>query len=410
MKHTIKKQIALLLIFSATTGQVFGAGPDLEISLSESPSSDWEFRLEPYLWAPGLYGSVGARGINADLDKSTIDILEDLKIAAAMQFEARYHRWGFIMDGFYADVGSSGNTPGPLYSSANVDLKQFIGEVSVAYRIFESPKGFVDIYGGFRYNNLSIDLNASLNVPGIDMVSANVSERIVSGITERAEAIVQPKIEEFKMASAARRDEIASEIQAKVKAEAENRLKETIANRIKRIRRDGELNLRDVQISRIVRSVKAQRLEVARSNAELAAARIRAAADAANKKFQDRVLKAQARVQKAEDDLSKGISQGLQNNLPKNSSGDQEWVDPIIGVRAQWNFHEKWYLTGKSDIGGFGVGSDLTWSIQSTVGYSFTENVSAEIGYQYLDTDYSDGDFSYDVAEHGIFLGVNFLF
>ena len=100
----------------------------------------------------------------------------------------------------------------------------------------------------------------------------------------------------------------------------------------------------------------------------------------------------------------------MQNRLPQTASAEKEWVDPIIGVRAQWNFNEKWFLAGKSDVGGFGVGSDLAWTVQGTVGYNFTQTVSAELGYRYFDADYSDGDFSYDLAEHGLFMGVNVKF
>ncbi len=104
------------------------------------------------------------------------------------------------------------------------------------------------------------------------------------------------------------------------------------------------------------------------------------------------------------------INQQLTDRLPTRASADKNWVDPIIGVRAQWNLNEKWFLAGKSDVGGFEVGSDLAWAVQGTVGYNFTENVSAELGYRYLDTDYSDGNFTYDLAEHGLFMGVNVKF
>lgn len=79
-------------------------------------------------------------------------------------------------------------------------------------------------------------------------------------------------------------------------------------------------------------------------------------------------------------------------------------------MRTEWDINDKWFLAGRSDIGGFGVGSDLTWSVQGTVGYRFTGNVSAELGYRYLDTDYKDGTFTYDMAEHGIFTGLNITF
>jgi hypothetical protein len=91
-----------------------------------------------------------------------------------------------------------------------------------------------------------------------------------------------------------------------------------------------------------------------------------------------------------------------------DDSHTETWVDPVIGLRGQWNFAEKFFLAGKADIGGFGVSSDFLWSAQATVGYQFTDRFSTEIGYSYYDTDYEDGGFTYDIAMGGLFLGFNF--
>jgi opacity protein-like surface antigen len=56
------------------------------------------------------------------------------------------------------------------------------------------------------------------------------------------------------------------------------------------------------------------------------------------------------------------------------------------------------------------VGSDLTWSLQATVGYNFTEKVFVELGYRYLDTDYQDGGFTYDVEQAGLYTGLSIRF
>ena len=102
------------------------------------------------------------------------------------------------------------------------------------------------------------------------------------------------------------------------------------------------------------------------------------------------------------------IDPRLDNDIDESASKD--WIDPIIGLRGQWNINEKWFLAGKGDIGGFGVSSDLAWSLQVTVGYNFTENVFAELGYRYLDTDYKDGGFTYDVEQAGLYTGLSIRF
>lgn len=101
---------------------------------------------------------------------------------------------------------------------------------------------------------------------------------------------------------------------------------------------------------------------------------------------------------------------GTARMLGVNRSADQQWADPIIGCRTQWDLTDRWYLAGKADIGGFGASSDFTWNLQATAGYRFTEMFSAELGYRYFDTDYSDGGFTYDIAQAGAIISFNFRF
>lgn len=98
--------------------------------------------------------------------------------------------------------------------------------------------------------------------------------------------------------------------------------------------------------------------------------------------------------------------------LPINASrsADKSWTDPIIGLRSQWEINDRWFLAAKGDVGGFGAASDFTWNLQGTVGYQFNECVSLEVGYRYFDTDFSDGGFTYDIAQSGAWIGMNFKF
>jgi hypothetical protein len=403
MKTIIRIPLLLCLLPVAYAGTV---ASDAVAPVSPDVS-DWSFRLEPYAWLTGLDGSTGVGPLVTEISPSFSDIFENLEMAAALQFEARNGRWGFIADGFYAKLGDSGTPPGPLYDSIDVDIKQFIGELAVAYRVYESPSAFVDIYGGIRYNDLSMDFAGVLDPAGIQTVSGNASGRIVEGLGERATAIVQPKVAAYKAAAAAKRATIEAQVSAAIEAEADGRVKRDLEKQLARIRRDGGFDARDIASNRIVRAVKAERLALARSSAQLEVARLQASVDSSK---QAAVAKAQSRVTRDQQKLADAISQELGGSLPTGASADKNWVDPIVGMRAQWNINDKWFLAGKGDIGGFGVGSDLAWVLQGTIGYNFTENVSAELGYRYLQTDYEDGAFTYDVAASGIFTGLNIRF
>jgi hypothetical protein len=92
---------------------------------------------------------------------------------------------------------------------------------------------------------------------------------------------------------------------------------------------------------------------------------------------------------------------------PKTSAnGDEGWWDAVGGVRGQYAFTDRWFLTYSADIGG--GGSNLTWQAMAGVGYRFTDNVHLTAAYRYLDYDYSSGDFEYDLVTQGIGLGLGF--
>ena len=95
-------------------------------------------------------------------------------------------------------------------------------------------------------------------------------------------------------------------------------------------------------------------------------------------------------------------------------SHNKTWVDPIIITRLSTDIKDKWLFQFRGDVGGFGVGSALTWQLQADVGYRFTRVFQLTAGYRVLSTDYKSGEdhneFSFNVKEFGpvIRLGFNF--
>lgn len=86
------------------------------------------------------------------------------------------------------------------------------------------------------------------------------------------------------------------------------------------------------------------------------------------------------------------------------------WIDPVVGLRAFLPLTEKLSLQAQADIGGFGAGSDLTWSALATVNYAFNDRFSASLGYKALDVDYDHGGHVYDTRLSGPVLGMTYRF
>jgi len=95
----------------------------------------------------------------------------------------------------------------------------------------------------------------------------------------------------------------------------------------------------------------------------------------------------------------------------RSQSNREDWVDPIIGLKGLTPIGEsKFFVSGAFVIGGFGAGSDFMWDALINLGYQWTKGFSTTIGYRYLDVDYEDDGFLYDVAQQGLTLGLSWRF
>lgn len=99
-----------------------------------------------------------------------------------------------------------------------------------------------------------------------------------------------------------------------------------------------------------------------------------------------------------------------QREVSFGRTGTEQWIDPTVGMLLQYQINEKWFVNALADIGGFGVGSDLTAQGLLTVGYMWTPQLSTSIGYRAIYTDYRNDGFVYDVTQHGVLVGLGYHF
>jgi hypothetical protein len=101
---------------------------------------------------------------------------------------------------------------------------------------------------------------------------------------------------------------------------------------------------------------------------------------------------------------------GLPGPLP-DVDQRKDWVDPFFGARWIWPFADKWGLRLRGDVGGFGIGSDLTWNAIGLITFKPWKHVGFGGGYRVLYQDYSTGSrnnrFSYDATMYGPILGLD---
>jgi hypothetical protein len=101
---------------------------------------------------------------------------------------------------------------------------------------------------------------------------------------------------------------------------------------------------------------------------------------------------------------------------PLGVDRDENWVDPMIGLRWERGLSDDWRAIALGDIGGFGVSSDFAWQAAVGGAYDGWKNVSLVFMYRATGVDYDTGTagtssyFKYDTITSGPLIGAAFRF
>jgi opacity protein-like surface antigen len=105
-------------------------------------------------------------------------------------------------------------------------------------------------------------------------------------------------------------------------------------------------------------------------------------------------------------DLGISTHRDLPRPISRGVSGNQAWLDPLIGIRIGTAVTERFSLQALADIGGFGMGSDLAYEFYLGASYAFSPRMRMEIGYRFLAIDYSAERAKLDIQLHGPTIGL----
>ncbi|MFU8836599.1 MAG: hypothetical protein ACNA7F_15200 [Roseovarius sp.] len=89
---------------------------------------------------------------------------------------------------------------------------------------------------------------------------------------------------------------------------------------------------------------------------------------------------------------------------------EQSFVDPIVALRVNTPLADRWSVLTYADMGGFGVGSDVTWQAAVTANYQATENLFLSFGYRHLYLDYKGGGTVFKGYMSGPLIGATWQF
>jgi hypothetical protein len=342
-----------------------------ESKLVEQPpaktTEPWIITVGAPGWLAGVSGITGFHGANANISVDVAQILRHINVIYSFEGEVRRGRYGALLNLFYVNAQAGQATPG-LVSKLDLGLQQFAGGFFASYRVIEGPRGWLDLLAGFRYTYLGEQLGLQANNMAIGTASTQL-------VDDFAQQLVTP----------------GSQLRTIVDQQITDKLT-ALEGHHPTIPVGPLAGALPGQIRNLVEGL------LANAQPELLAA-IQTGA--------------QARVNQLKAQLSSQIANRLTNQLNRSFSFYDDWFDPVIGLRARYNLYKAFYLTAESDVGGFGVGSDVAVQVYGALGCQITRCIRAEAGYRYYYDDFRDesaNGFLYQLSAHGaqILVGLTF--
>lgn len=151
--------LASLLLTAVTITAHAGTEPAAPLTIEPQATSEgWWFRAAPYGWVTAIDGDMRIGPLNAPVDVSMKDSLQDLDMAAMGILEAGYGRWSLGVDITYAKVSQEIDGGGRLFRNFRLEQKQWVINPTIAYRAIETDGYFMEVFGGVRVNVMEAEL------------------------------------------------------------------------------------------------------------------------------------------------------------------------------------------------------------------------------------------------------------
>jgi hypothetical protein len=366
MKLLVKLSVVPIFFVPLIAG--WAGTQEEESKIVEQPpaktTEPWQITVGGPGWLAGVSGTTGFHGINTNVNVGVGQILRHINVIYSFGGEVRKGRFGVLGDLLYLNAQAGADGTG-LVSKVDLGLQQFLGEFFGSYRVIEGPRGWLDLLAGFRYTYLGEQVGLQSNNLAIDAASTQLVDQF-------AEQLTTP----------------GSDLRTLIQQNIVDKLTSLNGHNpslpVAPIAGTEPGKIRDA-VQQLIQSQQPELLAAIRASA-------------------------QAKVNQLKAQLTNQVASRVTSQLNRNFSFYDDWFDPVIGLRGRFNLNKAFYLTAQSDVGGFGIGSDVAVQEYAALGCQITRNIFSEIGYRYLYDDFRDTNFLYQMSLHGaqITVGINF--
>src|SRR6187549_2236582 len=176
-----------LFLFAGTVVAAIGGlrAGTMELQPKESAppsitqSEPWQFTIAAPGWLASMNGTIGVRGVDANIDVPVDEVLQHLDMIFAMRAEAQKGPFGIFGEVFY--IGLSDNTQiNGLINNIHEQVDLTLVDGALSWRLFNQPRWSLDFAAGTHYTNVFERLELHSDSVAIQQAS----QRFVNNIAD----------------------------------------------------------------------------------------------------------------------------------------------------------------------------------------------------------------------------------
>ncbi len=378
---------AVLAIAGGLRAGTLELQPKESVPPTITQSEPWQFTIAVPGWMAGMDGTIGVRGVNADIDIGLDEILQHLDMIFAARAEAQKGPFGIFGEVIY--IGLSDNTQiNGLINNIHEQVDLTLVDGALSWRLFNQPRWSLDFAAGTHYTNVYERLELHSDPVAIQRASERFVDDVTADLRDRLNHDIS-------------KGEFIDALKSSIRSVIVSRIGDRLENH------ERHPSIPIGPLGGRIRERIAQRVE---NFIEEKRAALEARIDALHLRGEARRAAVQRAVNAAKARIANQLAFRLDKSLSQTLARDDYWFDPYVGLRARYNFNKTYYTAVRGEIGGFGVGADLMWEVETVVGINLTRSIFTEIGYRALGGNYEDKGFRFDAVMHGpqITTGITF--
>jgi hypothetical protein len=368
---------ALLVALGTMQAGTLELQPKESVPPPITQSEPWQFTIAAPGWLAGLDGTIGIRGVNADIDIGFNEIAQHLDMIFAMRAEAQKGPFGIYGELIYIGL-SDGAQINRMINNIHEQVDETLVDTALSWRLINQPRWSLDLAAGTHYTNVYEQLTLNSDPVAIHQASVQFVNDIAADLRERLD-----------------RDISNSEFLAILKST----IKENIISRIGDRLEDHERHP-DIPIGPLGGRIRQEIAQVVERFIEAKKTALRIRIDALKLKGAARRAAVARAVNAAKAQIANQLAATLDAKLDRTISRDDYWFDPYGGLRVRYNFNKTFYTAVRGEVGG-GVASDLMWEVEGVIGINLTRSIFTEVGYRALAVDYDNDGLLFDTVMHG---------